>query len=199
MHYSLELGEEYEKYFRIKDDSVFFFNQVDEIKVDGADPKTFKVLTFGRNFSILSYAIDKNFAYFFILRMGGGKLTQRKIKSNNLGSFEVLMDYYAKDSDNLYYMGRKKAGADPKTFAILDLGYSKDKNNVYYEGHIIEGADSSTFMIVPNSNKYGVDKDHVYWCGIVSDQSKSNEREDEVQNFLKENKNLKGYWWNDEK
>lgn len=199
MHYSLELNEEYEKYFRIKDDAVYFYNQVDEIKVEGADPKTFKVLTFGRNFSLLCYAKDKNFAYFFILKMSGGKLIQRKIKTKKIETFEVLMDYYARDSDNLYYMGRKKSGADPKTFEILDLGYSKDKNNVYYEGHIIEGADPSTFMIIPKSNKYGVDKEHVYWCGIISDQSKNNEKEEEVQNFIIKNKSMSGYWWSDEK
>lgn len=197
MHYTLELKEEYKKYINITEDKVYFNNQVENIEIAGADPKTFKVLTFNWDFSWLSYAKDKNNAYFFILRLDGGKLVCRKINSKSIESFEVLEDYYARDNDYVYYMGRKKADSDPKTFEILDLGYTKDINNVYYNGKKIEGADPKTFIAIPKSNKYGIDKNHVYWCGILSDESKTNLSEDDIQNFIYANKNLGGYWWSE--
>jgi hypothetical protein len=56
---------------------------------------------------------------------------------------------YKKDDNYVYFGTDIVAGADPKTFEIIDEQFAKDKTRVYYEGDVLEDSDSATFVPGP--------------------------------------------------
>jgi len=76
-------------------------------------------------------------------------------------SLITLDQYYAKDSNHVYYNGKILDGADAKSFSLYN-GLAKDKNSVFWGDKIInvEIDPSSATKI---SNKVIKDKTHVYF------------------------------------
>lgn len=149
------------------DDSYLYRN--DEIV--SIEPKDHKLDL--ETFEILSprYARDKNSVYAFFTNaesFGKGSsldplndangLTIRRLDSD-LGTFEVLNNEYAKDSNNVYRYG-VIFDADFSTFEILDEDFARDKNFVFYRGTKIDGADPKSFEGL--GMWYSKDKNHVY-------------------------------------
>lgn len=117
-------------------------------KVNGANPKTIKVLN---QFYLKD---DKN--VFF---------NDKKILGADANSFIALdkENGYAKDKNSVYYFGQKVEGANAKTFEVISDGeYSKDDKNVYVSGEIIKGADPKTFREFPETS-YSRDKNNLYY------------------------------------
>ena len=117
-------------------------------KVNGANPKTIKVLN---QFYLKD---DKN--VFF---------NDKKILGADANSFIALdkENGYAKDKNTVYYFGQKVEGANAKTFEVISDGeYSKDDKNVYASGEIIKGADPKTFREFPETS-YSRDKNNLYY------------------------------------
>ena len=117
-------------------------------KVNGANPKTIKVLN---QFYLKD---DKN--VFF---------NDKKILGADANSFIALdkENGYAKDKNSVYYFGQKVEGANAKTFEVISDGeYSKDDKNVYASGEIIKGADPKTFREFPEIS-YSRDKNNLYY------------------------------------
>lgn len=117
-------------------------------KVNGANPKTIKVLN---QFYLKD---DKN--VFF---------NDKKILGADANSFIALdkENGYAKDKNSVYYFGQKVEGANAKTFEVISDGeYSKDDKNVYASGEIIKGADPKTFREFPETS-YSRDKNNLYY------------------------------------
>lgn len=117
-------------------------------KVNGANPKTIKVLN---QFYLKD---DKN--VFF---------NDKKILGADANSFIALdkENGYAKDKNTVYYFGQKVEGANAKTFEVISDGeYSKDDKNVYASGEIIKGADPKTFRKFPETS-YSRDKNNLYY------------------------------------
>jgi hypothetical protein len=95
----------------------------------------------------------------------------------------VSRDYcpYAKDVSSVYYLGKKIADADSKTFTLIGYGllhnqgkdpgsaqpaFASDDTRVYYQGVIVEGADPKTFTPILSGGyryEYGKDASYVYW------------------------------------
>jgi len=81
------------------------------------------------------YFKDKNHVYDFNQTHDGGTIGINTVIDKN--SFQILeSEFYGKDNKHCFYWGRLIAGADVKTFRVLDTSYSHyiawDKNNFYY-------------------------------------------------------------------
>ncbi len=92
------------------------------------------------------------------------------IVTDDARGFEILqqktveMDGYAKDTQNIYYGPGELAGADVKTFELLDSsGMAKDAKHVYLKGAVIENADPVTFRLTEQANLGRDNKDYYYW------------------------------------
>ncbi len=69
-------------------------------------------------------------------------------------TFHELTHYYAKDSNNVYYEGKKLSDVDSKTFKLhSQSGFASDMNQVYYEEKVITGL-NPTFFKVTRSEVY---------------------------------------------
>lgn len=148
--------------------------------VEGADPDTFNVI------KGTPYAQDKNGVYFGSTFLGQGDIAvlgKLYIRIGNrifLGDVEVtsapdaqtfkgLSEFYAIDSQNVYFQGYTIPGADPNTFEFIKFDgdarlpppYAKDKNGVYREGQLVEGVDLETVEFI--SYYYFKDVSNVYW------------------------------------
>lgn len=87
----------------------------------------------------------------------------RQVEGADIDSFEVMTEYYTKDKNNVYYLGKQLKNADPKTFKILNNSYSRDRNFVYLEDKQIKEIDIKTFQFLNNS--YLKDGSNVYYNG----------------------------------
>ncbi|MFZ2154203.1 MAG: DKNYY domain-containing protein [Candidatus Moraniibacteriota bacterium] len=79
----------------------------------------------------------------------------------------IAFDRYAKDKNNVYYVGIGEIKeADQETFIVTDnIMYAKDKNNVYYAGYLIKNADTESFEIVGDDlDGLAKDKNSNYFC-----------------------------------
>jgi len=87
--------------------------------------------------------------------------------------FETIDEFqiYGRDTDGVYFRGRRIEEADPKSFksAFGDSRYYQDAKNIYYEGKILAGSDAASFerLKLPDGNpsSYFKDKNSVYWFG----------------------------------
>lgn len=132
----------------------------DEHIVEGADPKTFKVINEKEG-----YASDKNFIYHGMLRLD----------SVDLDTFEILTNHlYTKDKGHVYFMDKIIEGADAVSFTADILYYGKDKKHIYKRDKPLVGdffyplPDVGTFSSIAeytgeSSTRYYKDNKYVYY------------------------------------
>lgn len=155
--------------FRYAKDSkcVYYENQI----VEGADPKTFRVLKDEEHF-----AQDKNRVYYQANATSIRDLKSLKHKNMDRG----LNEAFHTDGTTVYNseLMAMPVGCDFATIHKVERyrDWYADKNRVYYENRILPGANPLTFRIfwshyvsennVSNNNKdasYSCDGDHVYY------------------------------------
>ena len=85
---------------------------------------------------------------------------EHKVENVDLGTFKILNNEYAKDANNVYFLGNteymnSRSGTkqffDSQTFEVMPHSYLKDKNGVYKTGEWImeiEGANSKTIKVL---------------------------------------------------
>ena len=82
--------------------------------------------------------IKKNNAVYY--RDGKDRNIEHKVENVDLGTFKILNDEYAKDVNNVYFLGNteymnSRSGTkqffDSQTFEVMPHSYLKDKNGVY--------------------------------------------------------------------
>ena len=107
---------------------------------------------------------------------------------------------FTKNNSAVYFKGKPIKDSDPSSFILLDSRYAKDSNQVYYLSHsgdpnvykdkllgelhgmlfpkyklkTIENADPDTFISLPYDSGvaiWALDKNNVYWCGILFDDA----------------------------
>ena len=85
------------------------------------------------------YFKDKDNIYFlkdkdniYFLNGKDDKMEFEKLAGANPKTFEIIDDYFARDDKNLYIFGYKLDGIDPKTFETLNYEMIKDKNGLYF-------------------------------------------------------------------
>lgn len=155
--------------FRYAKDSkcVYYENQI----VEGADPKTFRVLEGEQHF-----AQDKNRVYY---QASGTSIRDLKsLRHKNMN--EGLNEAFHTDGTTVYNseLMAMPAGCDFATIHRVERyrDWYADRNRVYYENRLLTGANPLTFRIfqshyvsenhVSNNNKdddYSCDVDHVYY------------------------------------
>lgn len=155
--------------------SVFIGNQ----KLEGVSSKGFEVLDDTFNF-VKDY---KN--VYYLDRESDGITYKVKVldtKGIDIPSFELLGDSYNKyyrDKNNIYFLNdkddkmefEKLAGANPKTFEIVDDYFARDDKNVYFFNKKVIGVDAKTFEKVG----YDIvkDKNGVYFLENVSEENEN--------------------------
>ena len=82
--------------------------------------------------------------------------------TNNPSRFKVLADGYAMDSFDVYYFG-KEIEASTSGFKVLSDGYAKDAFDAYYCGKEVIGSSASTFQVLGNG--YAKDAWETYYLG----------------------------------
>ena len=151
--------KDYKNLYNLKTDSLSFFS-IDEItpkkvSIDGLDVKSFKVLE-NKKASLTDYYTDKNSVYFH-------KDDLRKITGADKNSFEILVEYIARDKNNVYSKGEKLGNIDIKSFKYFEDGLAKDKNRVFYieDNKDVTGVDAKTFERM-GETYYFRDKNNVF-------------------------------------
>ena len=133
----------------IDKNSVFIENQ----KLEGVSSKGFEILDNEFNF-VKDY---KN--VYYLDRESDGityKVEVLDTKGVDIPTFEFLGDSYNKyykDKNNIYFLNdkddkmefEKLAGANPKTFEIIDDYFARDDKNVYFFNKKVIGVDVKTF------------------------------------------------------
>ncbi len=153
-------GNETPKAAYAKDDnSVYYRGEL----INGANPKTFKILDWKINDQKLmrsdddqkNHAIDDKKAYFKGVPIIG----------SNPETYEVLHNFYSKDKENIYNSENTIEEADYDTFEVLSRCYAKDKNYIYCNGEPLEEADYDTFEVEYVCSAF--DKNNKYsYCNI---------------------------------
>lgn len=155
--------------------SVFIGNQ----KLEGVSSKGFEILDNEFNF-VKDY---KN--VYYLDRESDGITYKVKVldtKGIDIPSLELLGDSYNKyyrDKNNIYFLNdkddkmefEKLAGANPKTFEIVDDYFARDDKNVYFFNKKVIGVDAKTFEKVG----YDIvkDKNGVYFLENVSEENEN--------------------------
>ena len=170
--------------------SIFIGNQ----KLEGVSSKGFEILDDMFNF-VKDY---KNVYYLDRESDGINEITYKvkvlDTKGVDIPSLEFFGDSYNKyfkDKDNIYFLNdkdnkmefEKLAGANPKTFEIVDDYFAKDDKNVYFFNKKVIGVDAKTFEEVG----YDIIKDK-NGLHILID---SNETEIKVKNLKADGIDLK--------
>ncbi len=167
--------------------SVFIGNQ----KLEGMSSKGFEVLN-----DSLDFVKDYKNVYYLDRESDGitYKVEVLDTKGIDIPSLEFLGDSYNKyyrDKNNIYFLNdkddkmefEKLAGANPKTFEIVDDYFAKDDKNVYFFNKKVIGVDAKTFEEVG----YDIIKDK-NGLHILID---SNETEIKVKNLKADGIDLK--------
>ena len=102
-----------------------------EVKVEGADPETFRVKKRG-------YAIDENSVFYKGVRIDDAEPR----------SFRMLSDGYAADDVSVYLYRCRLDSADPERFEVLEERWGRDSYRVYHGYRLVAEADASTFQLV---------------------------------------------------
>ena len=129
--------------------SVFIGNQ----KLEGVSSKGFEVLN-----DSLDFVKDYKNVYYLDRESDGitYKVEVLDTKGVDIPSFEFLGNSYNKyyrDKNNIYFLNdrddkmkfEKLAGANPKTFEIVDDYFARDDKNVYFFNKKVIGVDAKTF------------------------------------------------------
>jgi len=76
----------------------------------------------------------------------GSKTVIYDVKGADPNSFKVLLEkQLGADNDNVYHQQNLIAGADAKTFKVLNRWHSIDKNRGYHDGKVIPNSISDSF------------------------------------------------------
>ena len=159
--------------------SIFIGNQ----KLEGVSSKGFEILddmfNFVKDYKNVYY-LDRGITYDEITY----KVKVLDTKGVDIPSLEFFGDSYNKyfkDKDNIYFLNNKDnkmefeklAGANPKTFEIVDDYFAKDDKNVYFFNKKVIGVDAKTFEEVG----YDIvkDKNGVYFLENVSEENENSE------------------------
>ena len=157
--------------------SVFIGNQ----KLEGVSSKGFEVLDDTFNF-VKDY---KN--VYYLDRESDGITYKVKVldtKGIDIPSLEFLGDsynQYYRDKNNIYFLNdkddkmefEKLAGANPKTFEIVDDYFARDDKNVYILGYKVDGIDPKTFEAL--NYEMIKDKNGVYFLENISEENENSE------------------------
>lgn len=157
--------------------SVFIGNQ----KLEGVSSKGFEVLDDTFNF-MKDY---KN--VYYLDRESDGITYKVKVldtKGVDIPSFEFLGDFYNKyykDKNNIYFLNdrddkmkfEKLAGANLKTFEIMDGNFARDDKNLYIFEYKVDGIDPKTFEAL--NYEMIKDKNGVYFLENISEENENSE------------------------
>ena len=157
--------------------SVFIGNQ----KLEGVSSKGFEVLN-----DSLDFVKDYKNVYFLDRESDGitYKVEVLDTKGVDIPSFEFLGDSYNKyyrDKNNIYFLNdrdekmklEKLAGANPKTFEIMDGNFARDDKNLYIFEYKVDGIDSKTFETL--NYEMIKDKNGVYFLENISEENENSE------------------------
>ncbi|MDA8611297.1 DKNYY domain-containing protein, partial [Candidatus Pacebacteria bacterium] len=106
------------------------------------------------------YKIDENSFYFFdptSFDYAGGRSGEFSV---DVKSFEIIGNFYSKDSDNVFYKDINLENADPKTFELKEIKIEGNSNFRY--GSVSVGSDGFYKDEKPSITVIGVDNDGVY-------------------------------------
>ena len=67
----------------------------------------------------------------YFLNDKDNKMEFEKLAGANLKTFEIIDDYFARDDKNVYFFNKKVIGVDAKTFEEVDYDIVKDKNGLH--------------------------------------------------------------------
>jgi hypothetical protein len=167
--------------YYVRGETVYYLNAFpgDAVKLEGADPKTFKILD-------TTYATDKNAVYldgapldeadpatFELLEVpdfsqdAGHVFMRRAVLSEDPAHFEFLNGDggVTKDGAHVYWSDGGVLSDDPEHFKILsDADYylfAADSSTVYVNGNAIKHADPATFEVY--SGAYAKDAEQLYY------------------------------------
>jgi hypothetical protein len=175
-----------------KTDKHIFMSWMRGSSVENADVVSFKSLS-------ETYAKDKNNAYSW------GEV----IKNADAASFEVIQERpiaTSKDKNNIYFWGNIFEGVHPTDFSIIwcdiQTCYIHDKKNVYwtywdwFKRVTVTWADVETFKYVEwsNTRPVAVDKNHVYYRGIVVENLSPRNFKEIWEGFYKNKTKIYGAW-----
>jgi hypothetical protein len=161
----ITLGNNYAK----DNDHIFYKGEI----IPNVDYKSFSVTTIVEEFPTLP---EEDF-YEFITPVQkndqqlhpSGKMNIMPFKKRNM---IIVLEYYAKDKNNVYYGFNLIPEADPETFYIHSIFFSKDKNSCYFNGNPITNSDPNTFKLI--YGRWAKDNYHVYFNDqIISDNPSS--------------------------
>ena len=155
--------------------SIFIGNQ----KLEGVSSKGFEILD-----DMFNFVKDYKNVYYLDRESDGitYKVKVLDTKGIDITSLEFLGDSYNKyyrDKNNIYFLNdkddkmefEKLAGANPKTFEIVDDYFARDDKNVYFFNKKVIGVDAKTFEKVG----YDIvkDKNGVYFLENVSEENEN--------------------------
>ena len=157
--------------------SVFIGNQ----KLKGVSSKGFEVLN-----DSLDFVKDYKNVYYLDRESDGitYKVEVLDTKGVDIPSFEFLGDSYNKyyrDKNNIYFLNdrddkmklEKLAGANPKTFEIMDGNFARDDKNLYIFEYKVDGIDPKTFEAL--NYEMIKDKNGVYFLENISEENENSE------------------------
>jgi len=155
--------------------SIFIGNQ----KLEGVSSKGFEILD-----DMFNFVKDYKNVYYLDRESDGitYKVKVLDTKGIDIPSLEFLGDsynQYYRDKNNIYFLNdkddkmefEKLAGANPKTFEIVDDYFARDDKNVYFFNKKVIGVDAKTFEEVG----YDIvkDKNGVYFLENVSEENEN--------------------------
>lgn len=138
--------------------AVYWLNQYRILDVDPASFHTF----------FRHYAVDAQGVYMSGYETNGSKRVLYKLDGADVGTFEYLDGWYAKDRFRVFYKGEPIPGVDSRTFQTVSKeysGYAKDAQWVYENGVKRDDRDATSFRTMGNAsyfNIYTADKNGVY-------------------------------------
>lgn len=87
----------------------------------------------------------------------------RRIAGASATTFKDLGEGYGKDAFDVYYYGEKIKGASASSFKVVGEGYSRDNFSAFFRGKEIKGSSGSTFKLIGQG--YAKDAFDVYYYG----------------------------------
>lgn len=133
-----------------------------------SSPSTHNATAFNKKISNQYYRQDDKVVY---VRQGNFfQIGEETIEEADPESFDVIDQYYAKDSHYIYYNGNPVAEANPSSVTPItsaintnttNSGYLISNGHVFYNGQIITGADPDSFSYIIGA--YGMDKESLYY------------------------------------
>lgn len=82
-------------------------------------------------------------------------------------SYTSLDDTYSKDNTSVYWNKLLIENADPSTFEVVQKDIGKDSENYFYKTKRLGALDQQTLRVLENTQDYILDKDHVFFQGII--------------------------------